>query len=209
MTADITLSDFWAPLSLGIVFAAAWSALALWRHRIQGAPLAPSMRAAFYLQRYAFALEYYGLSGSDIKSHVEELRADLAAADSADIDATLHRLGPPRTLAAAVTSGVLRPSLLRGSIWFGIAAFSTLAIGFLIFAAFLGGFEAVAEPGDQASWSALGFDFGATMDADGRGSTIEFGIIALVLYPVGAFILGTRPWRLFTQSKPKTSTSIA
>lgn len=113
------------------------------------------MRVAVYLTRYAAALEYYGLRRSEIKSHVEALRGDLGAVDASDIDAILRRLGPPRTLAGEITSGMLRPTYLRGAIWLSAMVLLVLTMSILVTESFLGGFEAVAEQGDQASWSGL------------------------------------------------------
>jgi hypothetical protein len=188
-------------LAFGVVFAVMFSGVTLWRRRVPGLASGQSMRAAIYLTRYAVALEYYGLRRTEITSHVEALRGDLGAVDASDIDATLRRLGPPRTLAAEVTSETLRPSFLRGWMWFGVAVLLVLAVSIVATESFLGGFEAVAEQGDQASWSSLGFDVEATMGSDGQASTIGFGGAGLVLFPILAFIFGARLWRL--RSRPK------
>jgi hypothetical protein len=111
----------------------------------------------------------------------------------------LRRLGPPRTLAAEVTSGLLRPSFLRGSIAFALALVASGLLTMLYAEAFLGGFEPLAEPGEQATWSAVGFTAGATMGADGRASTIEFGGIWVAIAPIVAFVVGARLWRLIGQ----------
>ena len=198
----ITSSSIGALLAFGVVSAVVFSGVTLWRRRVPGLAMGPSMRAALYLTRYAVALEYYGLRRTEITSHVEALRGDLGAVDALAVDATLHRLGPPRTLAAEVTSGTLRPSLLRGGIWFGIAVMFAFAMSILATEAFLGGFEAVADPGDQASWSSVGFDVEATMGSNGHASSIGFGGYGLVLLPILAFILGARLWRL--RSRPGT-----
>ncbi len=198
----ITSSSIGAALAFGIVFAVVFSGVTLWRRRVPGLAMGTSMRSALYLARYGVALEYYGLRRTEITSHVEALRGDLGAVDASEVDATLRRLGPPRTLAAEVTSGTLRPSLLRGGIWFGIAVLFALATSILATEAFLGGFEAVAEPGDQASWSGLGFDVEAAMGSDGHASSIGFGGFGLVVLPALAFTLGARLWRL--RSRPRT-----
>ncbi len=205
----ITSSSIWSMLAFGVIFVAVFGGVTLWRRRIPGLALRPSMHAALYLTRYAAALEYYGLRRTEITSHIDALRGDLGAVDPNDVDATLRRLGPPRTLAAEVTSGTLRPSFLRGAIWFGIAALSTLAVSILVTDGFLGGFEAVAKQGDRASWSGLGLDVEATMGSDGKTSSIGFGGYGLILLPLLAFILGARLWRLRTHSKPESRTSPA
>jgi hypothetical protein len=198
----ITLSSITALLTFGVVFAAVFFCVTLWRRRVPSLPVGSSLRAAIYLTRYAVALEYYGLRRAEIKSHVEALRGDLGAVDATDIGATLQRLGPPRTLAADVTSGTLRPSFLRGAVWFGVAVLVALATSILTTEAFLGGFEAVAQPGDQASWSGVGFDVEATMGSNGHASTIAFGGYGPLVLPVFAFILGARLWRL--RSRPRS-----
>jgi len=101
-----------------------------------------------YLTRYATALEYYGLRPKEIRVEVDAVRADLAGADPDDVDAMLGGFGPPRTLAAAMTSELLRPSFLRGTIWFGDALVLSMTLTIIGTDAFLGGFEAVAEPGE-------------------------------------------------------------
>jgi hypothetical protein len=192
----ITSSGIITVAVFGVVFALVYVGVTLWRRRIPGLPSGPSTRAPIYLSRYAMALEYYGLRRREISSHVDALRGDLGAGGAADLDETLRRLGPPRTLAAEVTSGMLRPSFLRGTIWFGVGALVALAMSLLSIEAFLGGFEAVAEPGQQANWSALGFGVEATMGPDGQASSIEFGGASLIVLPLLAFVLGARLWRL-------------
>lgn len=183
----------------------------LWRHRIPGLSLTQSIRAAFYLIRYRWALGYYGLRRAEYKSHVEALRADLGAVDPNDIDTALRGLGPPRTLAAEVTtevtSGALRPTTIRGAIWFWVAVWCTLAVSVLVSDAFLAGFKAAAEQGDQASLSVWGFDIEATMRGNGRVDLVDNGAIEMrLLLPLVAFVLGARPWRLLSRSKPGSET---
>lgn len=182
--------------SFAVVFAVVFAGVTLWRRRVPGLPAGPSARAALYLTRYAVALEYYGLRRAEITSHVDALRGDLGAVNAADIDATLRGLGPPRTLAGEVTSGMLRPSFLRGWIWSGIGVLVALAASFLATEAFLAGFEAVADQGETASWSSLGFDVEATMGSDGKASSIGFGGSWLIVIPMLAFAFGARLWRL-------------
>jgi hypothetical protein len=196
MTISSSSSFFAALLIFGVVLAVVFIYLTLWRRRVPSLPLGSSLRAAVYLTRYETALGYYGLRGSEIKSHVEALRGDLGVVDATEISVTLHRLGPPRTLAAEVASGTLRPSYLRGAIWFGVAWQVAFAMSVLVTEAFLGGFEAVAQPGTEASWSGIGFDVEATMGPNGHASTIEFGGYGLLLGPSLAFIAGSRLWRL-------------
>lgn len=198
----ITPSSLAAALTFGVVFALMFICVTLWRRRVPGLPFGSSLRAAVYLTRYAVALEYYGTRRAEITSQVEALRADLGVVDATDIDPTLQRLGPPRTLAAEVSSGTLRPSLLRGMVWFGVAVLVALATSILTTEAFLGGFEAVAQPGDEASWSGVGFDVEATMGSNGRASTVGFGASWPAVVPALAFVVGARLWRL--RSRPST-----
>lgn len=205
----LTSSSLGAVLAFGVVFGAVFGSVTLWRRRVPGLAFGQSMRAALYLTRYAVALEYYGLRRAEITSHVEALRGDLGAVDAAAIEATLRRLGPPRTLAADVTSGTLRPSFLRGGMWFSVAVLLALSIGILASESFLGGFEAVAEQGEQASWSSLGFGVEATMGSDGQASSIEFGGSGLALIPILAFVLGARLWRFRMRPGAESQTSHA
>ena len=173
-----------------------YAAFVLWQRRLPGHPFGNSVRAAIYLTRYATALEYYGLRRKEIRVEVDAIRADLAGADPDDLDAMLGGFGPPRTLAAAMTSELLRPSFLRGTIWFGGALVLSMTVTIIGADAFLGGFEAVAEPGDQASWSFAGFMADATMGSNGRSSTVSFGGLPLLVLPLMAFVVGSRLWRL-------------
>ncbi|MCP4968609.1 MAG: hypothetical protein GY926_25685 [bacterium] len=198
----ITSSSITALLTFSVVFAVVFISVTLWRRRVPSLLLGSSLRAAVYLTRYAVALEYYGLRRAEIKSHVEALRGDLGAVDPTDIGATLQRLGPPRTLAAEMTIETLRPSFLRGAVWFGVAVLIALATSIFTTEAFLGGFEAVAQPGEKASWSGIGLDVEATMGSNGHASTIGFGGYGPLVLPVFAFIVGARLWRL--RSRPRS-----
>jgi hypothetical protein len=193
--------------SFSVVFASVYAGVTIWRRRVPGLPTGPSVRAAIYLTRYAAALEYYGLRRAEITSQIDALRGDLGAVDATDIDATLQRLGPPRTLAAEVTDGMLRPSFLRGCIWFGIGILFALSASILATEAFLAGFEGAADQGESAGWSNLGFDVEATMGTDGTASSIGFGGVWLIVLPVLAFIFGARLWRLRGRTTDQSHTS--
>ncbi len=195
--------------SFAVVFACVYGGVLLWRRRIPGLATGPSARTALYLSRFAVALEYYGLRPAEITSHVDALRGDLGAVDPAAIDATLKRLGPPRTLAAEMTNGVLRPSLLRGLVWSAIGLLIALAASILATEAFLSGFEAVADPGATASWSSIGFDVEATMGTDGRASSIGFGSYWIIVVPAIAFLFGGRLWRLRRRANDRSRSSPA
>lgn len=205
----VTSSSIGLLLAAVVVFATVYAGVTLWRRRVPGLAAGRSLRVALYLTRYAVALEYYGLRRAEIISHVEALRGDLGAVDADDIDATVRRLGPPRTLAAEVTSGTLRPSFLRGTIWFGVAVVFAGAVALLVTEAFLGGFETVAEPGDTATWSGIGFGVDATMGSDGRAVSFAFGGYGLIVYPAVAFVLGARLWRLRIRPRTEPHTSPA
>jgi hypothetical protein len=184
-------------LLVGAVFllvCAVYGGITVWRRRIPGAPLGVTIRVGVYLSRYALALEYYGLRQREIRAHIDTLRGDLGSVD--DLVGALRRFGPPRTLAAAVTDGMLRPSLLRGSIGFAVGIVASMTMGIAITEVFLAGVEAVGEPGDAASWSALGlFDVDVSLGTDGQVSTIGFGGLALLVIPILGALIGGRVWR--------------
>ncbi|MFV0307535.1 MAG: hypothetical protein ACK5OX_07315 [Desertimonas sp.] len=198
----MTISSDSGPILLvaAVAAAAVAGALTAWRRRIPGLALGPSLRVTGYLARYATALEYYGLRRGEIRALVDALRGDLASVAADGVDDALGRLGPPRTLAAEMASGTMRPSLLRGALWFAAAILVAVVVGIAMTEAFLGGFEPVAQPGDQAGWSGIGFGVDATMGAHGRASDIEFGGWGLMFVPVFAFAVGARLWRLVSRS---------
>jgi len=193
---NITTADLLIAVVAFVAATVLYAAFVLWQRRLPGHPFGNSVRAAIYLTRYATALEYYGLRRKEIRVEVDAIRADLAGADPDDLDAMLGGFGPPRTLAAAMTSELLRPSFLRGMVWFGGSLVLSMTMMVIGADAFLGGFEAVAQPGDQASWSFAGFMADATMGSNGRSSTVSFGGLALLVVPLIAFVVGSRLWRL-------------
>ena len=177
-------------------FAIFFLAFSLYRFRVPGAPGRAQVRAMSYLVRYSAALEFYGLYKREIRTRVDEIRADLVeAADRGAIDDTLRGLGSPRSLAASVAGDRLRPSVLRGVIWVGAAFLLGVAVHMLALEAFLGGFEPLAAPGDQGSWSIPGMAVEATMGDDGRAQALGFTMSGLlVLLPI-VFVIGARAWR--------------
>ena len=193
---NITTAGLLIAVVAFVATTALYATFVLWQRRLPGHPFGNSVRAAIYLTRYATALEYYGLRRKEIRVEVDAIRADLAGADPDDLDAMLGGFGPPRTLAAAMTSELLRPSFLRGMVWFGGSLVLSMTMMVIGADAFLGGFEAVAQPGDQASWSFAGFMADATMGSNGRSSTVSFGGLALLVVPLIAFVVGSRLWRL-------------
>jgi len=193
---NITTADLLIAVVAFVAATVLYAAFVLWQRRLPGHPFGNSVRAAIYLTRYATALEYYGLRRKEIRVEVDAIRADLAGADPDDLDAMLGGFGPPRTLAAAMTSELLRPSFLRGMVWFGGSLVLSMTMMVIGADAFLGGFESVAQPGDQASWSFAGFMADATMGSNGRSSTVSFGGLALLVVPLIAFVVGSRLWRL-------------
>jgi hypothetical protein len=91
---------------------------------------------------------------------------------------------------------MLRPSFLRGSIGFAVGVVVSLVTSIAITEVFVSGVEAVGEPGDAASWSALGlFDVDVSLGDDGQVSTIGFGGLALLVIPILCALIGGRVWR--------------
>lgn len=192
----VTSSSLPFLFAASVVFVVVFGSVVLWKRRVPGLTGTLALQAAIYLQRYALALEYYGLRAREIRAQVDEVRADLVASDPAEADALLERLGPPRTLAAGVAGHLLRPSWLRGTIWLGVASAAMLGIAVLVTEAFLGGFEPLANPGDYVSWTGPGLEVDATMGSDGRVSSVGFGGVALLVVPLIAFACGARAWRI-------------
>jgi hypothetical protein len=190
----ITPSGLAFAVAAATVFAVVSGGIGVWRRRIPGAPLGTTVRVGIYLSRFAAALEYYGLRRREIRTHVDTLRGDLGAVE--DLDEAIQRLGPPRTLAAAVTDGMLRPSVLRGILGSALGFMMAMTAGVVITTAFIAGVETVGAPGDAATWSLLGLlDVDVTLGPDGKASTIGFGGVALLVVPILCFLLGARVWR--------------
>ena len=191
------------------VLAAVGVGVSLWRRGVPGIPIGRSLAVAVYLSRVSVALEYYGLRRRERKLVVDDLRSDLGTVEADDIKATIQRLGPPRTLAAELCDGVLRPSLLRGALWFGVATLVGISVAMLVTTSFVAGFEAAAEPGESARWFGLGFDIEATMGTEGRVSGVSFGSLWQVPTSAVAFLVGARLWRIrnrfVTQPEPSTA----
>ena len=167
------------------------------RNWVPGLGFRDSVRAVSYLTRYDAALEYHGLRRRELRARVNELRADLAeSAADGGVSAAIHRLGPPRVLAAEVAGVRMVPSWARGTLWLGAA----VAVGVLSLvmstSAFLSAVESAAAPGATATWSTFFLTMTATSVKGGPPTlTVDLPVATLLLLLV-PFGLGARIWRL-------------
>jgi hypothetical protein len=198
MNIDLTVFSLASLGFFAIVFAGALLGLHL-KNRVPGLGFRDGLRAVVYLTQYDAALEYHGLRRRELRARVNELRADLveAAADGG-VAAAVHRLGPPRVLAADVAGARMVPSWSRGTLWLGAAtAVGVLAV-VMSTSAFLAAVESAVEPGTTATWSTFFITMTATSAPSGPPTfTLELPLVtlALLLVPFG---LGARVWRLWT-----------
>ena len=129
------------------------------------------------------------------RAHIDELRANLAeSASSGDVASAIERLGPPRTLAAAVAGSDLRPSWMRGGIW--VAA--TIMIGLFALVMSSSAFSTALPTDASVTWSTLLWTMKGT-SAEGASSSFELDVpFTTVLLLLILFVLGARAWRLGT-----------
>lgn len=176
------------------------------KNRVPGLGLLAGLRAVVCVTQCDAALEYHGLRRCELRARVDELRANLAesAADSG-VAAAMHRLGPPRVLAAEVAGSRMVPSWSRGAIWAGVAgAIGLLGLGMSL-SAFLTAVEAAVEAGTTATWSALFVTMTATSVENGPPDftlDLPFATLALLLVP---FAVGSRVWRSGDKPRPRDS----
>lgn len=198
MNIDLTVFSL---ASLGffvIVFAGGLLGLHL-KNRVPGLGFRDGLRAVVYLTQYDAALEYHGLRRRELRTRVNELRANLAeSAADGGVAAAIGRLGPPRVLAAEVAGARMVPSWSRGALWLaGAMAVGVFAL-VMSTSAFLAAVESAAAPGDTATWSTFFMTMTATSTHSGPPTfTLELPLVtlALLLVPFG---LGARVWRLWT-----------
>ncbi len=177
------------------------------KNRVAGLDLRDNLRAMIYLTRFDAALEYHGLRRRELRARVDELRSNLAeSAADGGVAAAIHRLGPPRVLAAEVAGSRMVPSWSRGTLWVAAA----VAIGMFAFAmsmsAFLAAVDSAGAPGATATWSPFFLRMTGTSTSTGGGSatfTLELSPVWLLLLLLVPFALGSRVWRLWTGDRTR------
>ena len=207
MSIDLTVFGLSALGSIIVVLIGAVIGLHL-KNRIPGLSFRDNLRAMVYLTQYDAALEYHGLRRRELRTRVDELRANLAES-SADggTAAAIRRLGPPRVLAAEVAGTRLVPSWSRGVLWLGFA----IVIGVCMLVTSASAFSSVVDsalaPGDSATWSPFLWTMTATSVEDGPASfelEIPFTTVLLLTVP---FLVGARAWRLATGRRTQELTA--
>ncbi len=198
MSIDLTVFGLSGLAFFAIAFAGALLGLHL-KNRVPGLGFRDGLRAVVYLTQYDAALEYQGLRRRELRSRVDELRADLAeSAADGGVTAAINRFGPPRVLAAEVAGSRSVPSWSRGTLWLA-AAIAVGGFGLVMSTvAFLAAVESAAAPGATATWSTFFITMDATSAQSGPPSfTLELPLttLGLLLVPFG---VGARVWRLWT-----------
>lgn len=207
MTIDSTSLSLTTLIGVLIVVAGAFLGLCL-KYRAAALGLRGRLRVMAYLMQYDAALEYHGLRRRELRARVNELRTNLveSAADGG-VAAAIHRLGPPRVLAAEVAGSRMVPSWSRGSVWVAAAVAIGLFGFFMSASAFLSAVESGATTGATATWSPFFLTMSATAVSSGPPTfTVEFPFVMLALLLV-PFALGARVWRLWTGERPPNPTS--
>jgi hypothetical protein len=201
MNIDLTVFSFASLGFFAIALAGGLFGLHL-KNRVPGLGFRDGLRAVVYLTQYDAALEYHGLRRRELRTRVDELRANLAeSAADGGVAAAIHRLGPPRVLASEVAGARMVPSWSRGALW--LAAAMAVGVFALVMStsAFLAVVESAVAPGATATWSTFLMTLTATSAQSGPPTfTLElpFVTLALLLVPFG---LGARVWRLWTGNR--------
>ena len=173
-------------------------------YRVRVAGLRNQIRAAWYVLAYDDALQWLGVAGKRRKALLDELRSNIAdAAQDAPMRVVLERLGHPRELARDIAASRRGPSWALGatvgvSLWlaFDLASFVGLDV-------LTTGIEHLAPANTSVAVTTPllpGVSYDLTTDGAGKVDTIRVASnLASFILPAGAFILFSRPWRLFTR----------
>ena len=170
------------------------------RARIPG--LVDQARSARYVATYDDALEWLGVRYRERERLTGELRANIAAAVAdAPVCVVLERMGPARDLARGVAARRRGPTWIKGAAAAMVAFVAQVSATLLMQATFLSTIQKVAGPGESVSVSVpVGLLFEGTLGADGGVQAMAVTTAGwLVAIPLVAFVLWSRPWRLFTR----------
>lgn len=198
---------------LGSVVIIALATLAIlflaYRARVPG--FVSQVRSARYVVTYEDALQWLGVRYRERDRLVGELRANIAAATAdAPMREVLDRMGPAKELARGVAARRRGPTWFTGTVAAFVAVAVHMAATMLMQLTFLATVEEVASPGQSVSVHVpVGLLFEGTLG--GSGTVQAFSLTASaagVVFPVVAFILFSRPWRLFTARAARRAAEI-
>jgi hypothetical protein len=175
------------------------------RLRIRGPRRGDARRSFRYLVRFSNGLLFRGIGDRERRSRTLELRANLAdAAASEGMAKAIKRLGRPRILAASVVEGRLRPTWVWGTFTGVIAGFVTVFLHAILLNTWVAAAEASgAETAEGTVEMLPGARFVYEQGGDYRITSIW-----LIVIPVVAFLVWSRPWRLFMADDNGTTSGV-
>lgn len=170
-----------------------------YRARVPG--FAAQARSARFVASYDDALQWLGVRYRERQRLTNELRANIAAAAAdAPVREVLDRMGSAKELARGVAARRRGPTWIMGAAAAMIAFVAQVAVTLLMQATFLSTVQELAGPYESVTVRVpLGLLFEGTLGDD--GGVLSMAVTTslwLVAIPLVAFILWSRPWRLFT-----------
>ncbi len=160
---------------------------------LPGAGLGDRLRSYLYLERFGTALDLRGFGDRGRRAAVAELRSNLKEASRASgMTVAIGALGPARRLAASVSEGRVRPTwsvgLIAGAIGVGVSfALHLFALGVWVSGVEASGADSASGTSPVFPWARFSYD---------REGDFMVGSPWLLIIPVVAFLLWSRPWRL-------------
>lgn len=160
---------------------------------LPGASLGDRLRSYVYLERFGIALDLRGFGDRRRRAAVAELRANLDdAAHASGMSVAISALGRARNLAASVSEGRPRPTwsvgLIGGVIGVAVSlAVHLFALGIWVSGVEAGGAGSASGTSPVFPWARFSYD---------REGAFMVESPWLLIVPVVAFLLWSRPWRL-------------
>jgi hypothetical protein len=160
---------------------------------LPGSSLRDRVRSYLYLERFGITLGLRGFGDRGRRAAVAELRSNLEEASrSSGMVAAIAALGPARRLAASVSEGRVRPTWSVGLIAAVIGVGASLALHMFALGIWIGAAEAAGADVANGTTDFLPW---ATFSYERDGDFIVESPWLLII-PVVAFLLWSRPWRL-------------
>jgi hypothetical protein len=160
---------------------------------LPGAGLGDRLRSYVYLERFGTALDLRGFGDRRRRAAVAELRANLEDASRASgMVVAISALGSARKLAASVSEGRPRPTWSMGLVAWAIGFVVSLTLHLFALGVWVSGVEAGGA--DSASGTSPVFPW-VRFSYDRKGEFMV-GSPWMLIIPVVAFLLWSRPWRL-------------
>jgi len=191
----------------GLVLAAlAVAVVRVSRLSMPGQSLGSRLRAYAYLERFGAALDFLGSGDRERRARVRELKANLAdSAGASGMSAALRSLGSPRALAASLMEGRVRPTWARGLVAFALALPVTVFAHVVLLDVWVSAAEAAGAGSAVGSsamvpWATFSYK---------RGGDFGISSVWLLLLPVIAFLVWSRPWRVLAGSGSSPSVAVS